>query len=283
MRIGKGGGLAFLGLVLGLALFAPAARAELPADSEALLDLYTQASARTFRLAAILDERTAQEGAALDLGKSGLLLTRLSAVSKDGGKTRARRILLYARPELGEGSPNRPQEPFTTATLSAFDAKLDLALLKPQKALPPAPALQVGQGGGEAFVIAFPRGQAWTMSVGRVSQKDDELLFAGSLDQRLIGTPLFDGTGALLGLLRPAKNAQDGARFGASAALLAWLKKQKALAPASPAKAPAPAKPLALRPGLVYPPQSFETLHTLKTPPKAVVPPKTGEPKETSE
>lgn len=277
---GLGVGKIAASLVFGLCLLAVQAKAELPADSQALLDLYTQASARTFRLAAVLNGNLAIEGAGVRLGTGDLILTRLSAVSRDGGKSRATRILLYARPELGAGSPNRPQEPLCAAALVAFDAKSDLALLKAAKPLGEKDRTPFAFAQTEGFVIAFPQGQPWTMSLGRIETENGELVFSEAQGKALVGSPLFDGKGALLGLLKPAAPETKNARFGAPGELEAWLKRQKRLPTAAPGKAVS-AKPLVLRPGLVYSPQSFEALHTLSQPPKTPRPKNASEPKET--
>lgn len=209
------------------------------------------------------DGRLGSGGTGSILRADGLVITNAHVVINKKTKRPYRRMSLFLKPDRVTGNMDKDLTRRVEAKLVAYDASLDMALLRMEK--PPAGLTVVPLANPEDVTIGDPvvaighpeTGGLWTLTTGTISAEmenfngikgKDIFQTETSLNRGNSGGPLIDGQGAMVGVnTMISRKAADGLTITAinfaikSSVARRWLASQGVAVPYESAPNPPPA------------------------------------------
>ena len=199
--------------------------------------------------------------------KDGLVLTNAHVVIDEKTGKPYPRLSLYLKPDRVSGNPKADLSRRVSASVTAFNRQLDLALLKMEAAPVPLPVLDLSDPdrvkiGERVVAIGHPeQGGLWTLTTGVVSAEFDDygnikgkhvFQTETGLNRGNSGGPLLDTQGRIIGVNTAiARLASDGLPIMSisfsvkSSVARTWLREQTVMvdyASAQPERPPVPAQ-----------------------------------------
>jgi serine protease Do len=267
----------------GLLLFAAVLFCAQPAGAYSPKEIYQTIGPGVVLILASDDGRAGSGGTGSIIRADGLVITNAHVVINKATNQPYRHLSLFLKPDRVTGNMDKDLTRRVEAKLVAYDAGLDMALLRMEK--PPAGLIVVSLGNPEEVAIGDPvvaighpeTGGLWTLTTGTISAEienfngvkgKDIFQTETSLNRGNSGGPLLDGRGAMVGVnTMISRKAADGLTITSinfavkSSVTRQWLATQGVTVPYESTPKPPPASSPA-------PPRSSEKAETsAPTPP----------------
>jgi serine protease Do len=250
-------------ITTGLLLFAAVWLGPRGAGAYSPKEIYQAVGPGVVLILASDDGRLGSGGTGSILRADGLVITNAHVVINKETNRPYRRMSLFLKPDRVTGNMDKDLTRRVEAKLVAYDASLDMALLRMEK--PPAGLTVVPLGNPEDVTIGDPvvaighpeTGGLWTLTTGTISAEmenfngikgKDIFQTETSLNRGNSGGPLIDGQGAMVGVnTMISRKAADGLTITAinfaikSSVARRWLASQGVAVPYESAPKPPPA------------------------------------------
>ena len=213
-------------IATGLLLFAAVGFSAHPAGANTPKEIYESVGPGVVLILASDDGRLGSGGTGSIIRADGLVITNAHVVINKETNRPYRRLSLFLKPDRVTGNMDKDLTRRVEAKLVAFDASLDMALLRMEN--PPAGLTVVSMGNPEDVSIGDPvvaighpeTGGLWTLTTGTISAEmenfngvkgKDIFQTETSLNRGNSGGPLLDGRGDMVGVnTMISRKAADG-------------------------------------------------------------------------